>query len=121
MLTRASLTCKKKLDFEIDSELKIQKQNKQFSPSRRKMIILPSKFRDLVQEISNETMGPECKWSRSSIEPLQRAAEDYLIGILEDSNFCAQHANRVTLSVKDVQLARRIRGRFETFIGSTLN
>jgi histone H3 len=41
---------------------------------------------------------------------LQAAAEHYLIGLLEDTNLCALHANRVTITPKDVQLARRIRG-----------
>ena len=41
---------------------------------------------------------------------LQEAAEMYLIGLFEDINLCALHANRVTIMPKDIQLARRIRG-----------
>ena len=41
---------------------------------------------------------------------LQEAAEAYLVGIFEDTNLCALHANRVTVMKKDMDLARRIRG-----------
>jgi hypothetical protein len=41
---------------------------------------------------------------------LQEAAEAYLVGIFEDSNLCAIHANRVTVQKKDMLLAYRIRG-----------
>ena len=34
----------------------------------------------------------------------------YMVHLFEDANLCAIHAKRVTLMVKDVQLARRIRG-----------
>lgn len=43
-------------------------------------------------------------------EALQQAAEAYLVGLLEDGYCAAIHAKRVTLFVKDLQLARRIRG-----------
>ena len=34
----------------------------------------------------------------------------YLIGLFEDANLCAIHANRFTVMKKDLELARRIRG-----------
>ena len=37
----------------------------------------------------------------------------YLVGVFEDTNLCAIHAKRVTIMVKDMQLARRIRGERE--------
>jgi histone H3 len=40
---------------------------------------------------------------------LQEAAEQYLVGLFEDSNLCAIHAKRVTIMAKDIQLARRLR------------
>jgi histone H3 len=36
--------------------------------------------------------------------------EAYLVGLFEDTNLCAIHAKRITVMVKDIQLARRIRG-----------
>jgi histone H3 len=41
---------------------------------------------------------------------LQEAAEAFLVGLFEDTNLCAIHAKRVTIMLKDIQLARRIRG-----------
>jgi hypothetical protein len=32
------------------------------------------------------------------------------VGVFEDANMCALHANRVTVLKKDLQLARRLRG-----------
>ena len=39
---------------------------------------------------------------------LQEASEAYLVSLFEDTNLCAVHAKRVTITPKDVQLARRI-------------
>jgi histone H3 len=41
---------------------------------------------------------------------LQEACEAYLTALFEDSLCCTNHAKRVTLMVKDLQLARRLRG-----------
>ena len=41
---------------------------------------------------------------------LQEASEAWLIGLFEDANLCAVHANRVTIMPRDIYLARRIRG-----------
>jgi histone H3/H4 len=41
---------------------------------------------------------------------MQCGAEDYLVGLFEDSYLCSVHCKRVTLLSKDLQLARRIRG-----------
>jgi len=52
----------------------------------------------------------EYRWQAAALLALQEAAEAYLVHLFEDANLCAIHAKRVTLMVKDVQLARRIRG-----------
>ena len=39
---------------------------------------------------------------------LQEAAEAYLVRLFEDTNLCAIHTKRVTITPKDVQLARHI-------------
>lgn len=41
---------------------------------------------------------------------LQEASECYLTGLFDDAQQCALHAKRVTLMLKDLQLAKRIRG-----------
>ena len=39
---------------------------------------------------------------------LQKAAEVYLVQLLEDSNLCTIHAKHITIQPKDIQLARSI-------------
>ena len=53
---------------------------------------------------------PDIRFSSQGLRALQECAEGYLTGLFEDSYLCAIHAKRVTLMVKDMQLARRIRG-----------
>ena len=45
-----------------------------------------------------------------AVYALQTAVEAYLVGLFEDTNLCAIHGKRVTIMVKDMLLARRIRG-----------
>jgi histone H3/H4 len=52
-----------------------------------------------------------CSWSSKALHALQDASEDYIVHIFEDTNLCAIHAKRVTIKPKDMQLARRIRGK----------
>jgi single-stranded DNA-specific DHH superfamily exonuclease len=51
-----------------------------------------------------------CTFSITAIQALQEAAEDWLVGLFEDAQFCAVHGKRITIQPKDVTLARRIRG-----------
>ena len=41
---------------------------------------------------------------------IHEAAENYLIGMMEDANLLAIHAHRYTIQPRDIQLVRRIRG-----------
>ena len=50
------------------------------------------------------------RWTAGAIDALHEASEDYLVTLLEDANFLAIHARRVTVQPRDIQLARRIRG-----------
>ena len=45
-----------------------------------------------------------------AVKALQEAGEALLIGLLEQANLCAVHTKRVTVMLKDIQLARLIRG-----------
>ncbi|KAF8605487.1 histone-fold-containing protein [Ceratobasidium sp. AG-I] len=51
------------------------------------------------------------RWQSSALLALQEATEAYLVHLFEDTNLCAIHAKRVTIMQRDIQLARRIRGR----------
>jgi len=63
-----------------------------------------------VREISNNmTCGPYC-WTEQALLGVQEATEDFMTHLLADVQLCAIHAKRVTVLVKDMMLARRIRG-----------
>ena len=50
------------------------------------------------------------RWKADAVTALQHAAEDYLVHLFEDCTLCALHGKRVTIMLKDMYLARRIRG-----------
>ena len=73
------------------------------------LLIRKLPFQRLVREIAQD-FKMELRFQSSAIAALQEAAEAYLVGLFEDTNLCAIHANRVTIMPKDIQLARRVRG-----------
>ncbi|KAJ9656284.1 histone H3.1 [Neophaeococcomyces mojaviensis] len=66
-------------------------------------------FQRLVREIAHD-FKTDLRFQSSAIGALQEATEAYLVSLFEDTNLCAIHAKRVTIQLKDLQLARRIRG-----------
>ncbi len=66
-------------------------------------------FQRLVREIA-QNLKPDVRFQSPALMALQEAAEAYLTNLFSDTNLCAIHARRVTIQVKDMQLARRIRG-----------
>ena len=64
-----------------------------------------------MKEIAND-FAPAAinRWTADALEALQCACEAYLVTLFEDALLCAIHAKRVTIMVRDLQLARRIRG-----------
>mmetsp|Transcript_37417 Transcript_37417/g.95619 ORF Transcript_37417/g.95619 Transcript_37417/m.95619 type:complete len:114 (-) Transcript_37417:284-625(-) len=72
-------------------------------------------FARLVKEITLE-FHHSLQWQSVALEALQYAAEDYIIGLMEDANLSALHAKRVTVMPKDIHLANRIRGNKNFFI-----
>ena len=73
------------------------------------LLIRKYPFQRLVREISQK-FKPDFRYQSLAVLALQEASEAYLVRLFEDTNHCALHANRVTITVKDMQLARRIRG-----------
>ena len=73
------------------------------------LLIRKLPFQRLVREIASGFRG-DLRFQSSAIAALQEASEAYLVGLFEDTNLCAIHANRVTIMERDVQLAQRIRG-----------
>ena len=56
------------------------------------------------------------RWAGQAIEAIQHASESYLTALFEDAQMCAVHAKRKTIMIKDIHLARRIRGDFLTMV-----
>jgi histone H3/H4 len=50
------------------------------------------------------------RFQSAAIQALQEVAEDYLVYLFEDAQFCAVHGKRISVQPKDIKLARRIRG-----------
>ena len=65
--------------------------------------------RETVQELS-PVFHLEPRFQSTALMAIQEAAEAYLVGLFEDTNLCAIHTKRVTIMVKYMHLARRIRG-----------
>jgi histone H3 len=73
------------------------------------LLIRKLPFQQLIREItSGSRRNLRLQWP--AIAARQEASEAYLVGLFEDTNICAIHANRVTIMKRDVQLAQRIRG-----------
>ena len=80
-----------------------------FQQRQTGLIINTLSFERLVREIAQD-YKTDLMFEPESFEALQTAAEDYLIGLLQDTNLNAIHAGREHILPKDMQLARRVRG-----------
>merc|ERR1711971_134990 len=67
-------------------------------------------FSRIVKEITN-TFAQDLRFQATALQALQVAAEAHMVSLFEASNLCAIHAKRVTIMPREMQLARRIRGR----------
>ena len=52
----------------------------------------------------------QVRFQSTAIAALQRAAENFIVGLFEDVNLLALHAKRVTVMPRDIRLVLRIRG-----------
>ena len=72
-------------------------------------LLIPKKpFQRLVKEVA-QNYKTDLRFQSTALVVLQEAAEDYIVGVMEDSVLCAVHGGRQTLMAKDMALARRIR------------
>lgn len=73
-------------------------------------LLMPKQpFERVVREIIQD-FNKDLRCQPEALQVLQEATEAYLVGVFKDTNFSAIHARRVTITPKDMQLARRIRG-----------
>ena len=80
---------------------KVQKSTELLIPKRP--------LQRLVKEV-DQNYKTDLRFQSTALVVLQEAAEDYIVGVMEDSVLCAVHGERQTLMAKDMALARRIRG-----------
>jgi len=69
-------------------------------------------FIRLIREIGQDFergIGDHFNWSKGALEALQEMTEQFLVGLLADSQLLAFHAKRITLKQSDMQLAQRLR------------
>ena len=82
-------------------------------------LIKRSPFQKIIREISQEyrvcpdgpgTPSIQVRFQSTAIAALQKAAENFIVGLFEDVNLLAVHAKRVTIMPRYIRLALRIRG-----------
>jgi histone H3 len=73
------------------------------------LLMRKAPFQHLVRKIACDIKS-DLRMQSMALLVLQEAAEAYLVGLFNDTNECALHAKRVTITPKDMQLARHIRG-----------
>lgn len=73
------------------------------------LLIRKLPFQRLVREVMQQFKF-DMQIKSAALGALQEACEAYLVGLFEDVNLCAIHAQRVTIMPRDIMLARRIRG-----------
>ena len=64
--------------------------------------------RSVVRENSN---AADVRFQGPALASIQEALELYLVGLFEDAQSCAQHAKRVTVFPKDINLVLKLRSR----------
>lgn len=72
------------------------------------LLIRKLPFSKLVREIVQNHNKTDIRFQGLAIQTLQEASENYLIDLFVDTQLCAEHAKRVTIMDKDMQLAVRI-------------
>lgn len=73
------------------------------------MLIRKLPFQKLVRELAQQ-FKTDLRFQSTALLALQEASEAYLVDLFGDTNLCAMHAKRSTIMVKDIRLARRLRG-----------
>jgi len=76
------------------------------------LLIPRSPFSRLVREIATASTidNIPVRFHVGALKALQEATEAYITGLFEDANLCCIHTRRVTLMVRDIKLALRLRG-----------
>lgn len=65
-------------------------------------------FTRLVREIASE-FKTDARFTRSALEALQEGSEAFLVQAFQDFQHLAEHGNRVTVMLKDIDAAKKLR------------
>ena len=72
-------------------------------------VISKTFFKGLCGALLNE-IAPGFKVNPIALLALQEATERYGTAVMSDANLCAEHAGRITVTIRDLHLAKRLRG-----------
>lgn len=72
------------------------------------LLIRKRPFQRLAREIAQD-IKQDCRFTPGALLAIQEASEAYLVMLFEDANLCAIHGRRVTITPRDIELARRLR------------
>lgn len=86
-------------------------------------VINPDAFKDIAQDVLIDIVGPGVaftspdgvafdgmKFDEGALKALQSVSEQYLVDLFAQANFAAINGGRTYVSIKDLQLVRRVRG-----------
>ena len=75
------------------------------------LCIAKAAFGRVVCEIcADDLMKKDIRWQSAALLAAQEGTEAYIVGLFEDTVLEAIHGRRVTIMLKDIQIARRIQG-----------
>ena len=75
----------------------------------KELLLRPLPFKNLVMDIVKDR-NTDLRLEPLALALLQDASEAYVVGLFENANLCAYHAQIGPVMPKHVQLAKRIRG-----------
>lgn len=94
----------------LNQKFKVMREIK-FLKETTHLLIPRAPFVRLVRETMRHTeIHREHNITPAAVDALHQSAELYLVQLLEDSNRCAGHRGRVTVSVKDMRFMLKLRG-----------
>jgi len=76
-----------------------------------KLLLRKAPFRKLVKEIASQNNDGPIMFKQQAMEALQEACEDYMIESFREADKHAKHANRKTISIKDIQMIAHVKAR----------
>lgn len=85
---------------------KVRRDIRHFQKSTE-LLINKGPFRREVRDIGY-LFKTDLRFAESAMNAIQEAAEAFLVRLFEDTALCAKHRNAITITIKDLKLARRI-------------